>query len=286
MKIKDFQGKIVYIVGGSSGIGLAASRILAAKGAHILIFSRSKDKLESAVAEARNAALSKEQKIEYRQLDASQNAAVKQVMAEAVESFGVPQVLLNFAGKSRPNYFEKITFEHFDDIIKTNLYNIWNTVSALIPYMKKEGGYIVNTSSSAVLFTLFGFTDYMASKAGIIAFSEVLRMEMKPEGVAVSVLLPSDTETPGFAAENLTKPYETKVQSEWGTIKSPEYVVQSMLKGMRKQRFLIIANPMERIFYVAKRFFPRLVTAVLDGDIKKARKQMRDGHMEEKLLKK
>jgi 3-dehydrosphinganine reductase len=280
MKIKDFQGKIVYIVGGSSGIGLAGAKILAAKGAHILIISRSKDKLESAVAEAQSAAQNKEQKIEYRQLDASQNAEVKQVMAEAVESFGVPHVLLNFAGKSRPNYFEKITFEQFDDIIKTNLYNIWNTISALIPYMKKEGGYIVNTSSSAVLFTLFGFTDYMASKAGIIAFSEVLRMEMKPEGVSVSVLLPSDTETPGLEAENLTKPYETKVQSEWGTVKSPEYVIQALLKGMRKERFLIIPNLMERIFYVVKRFFPGLVMAVLDGDIKKAQKKMREGKAE------
>lgn len=280
MKIKDFQGKIVYIVGGSSGIGLAASKILAAKGAHVLIFSRSKEKLESAVADARNAALNKEQKIEYRQVDASQNGEVKQVMAEAVESFGVPHVLLNFAGKSRPNYFEKITFEQFDDIIKTNLYNIWNTVSALIPYMKKEGGYIVNTSSSAVLFTLFGFTDYMASKAGIIALSEVLRMEMKPEGVSVSVLLPSDTETPGFEAENLTKPYETKVQSEWGTVKSPEYVIQALLKGMRKGRFLIIPNLMERIFYVVKRFFPGLVMTILDGDIKKAQKKIREGKAE------
>lgn len=278
MKIKDVLGKTAYVVGGSSGIGLAVSKLFAEKGANVLILSRNSERLKTSVAEIRDVTSSESQKIEFRRLDASRNDETLEVMKEAVSSFGVPQILVNCVGKAHPGYFEKISFSQFEDIIKTNLYSVWNTVSAIVPFMKKAGGgYIVNTSSFEAFFPLFGYTDYTASKAGVIGFSEVLRMELKPDGISVSVLLPSDTETPGFEVENSTKPYETQVLSEWGTIKPPDHVARMLWKGMRKGQFFIIPNFAERIFYVAKRLFPWLVAPVLDGDVKKARRKMEKG---------
>ena len=274
MKIKDFTGKTVYVVGGSSGIGLSAAKLLANEGADIVIFSRSREKFESAAGEITSAGNGENQKVEYRSLDVTDNGEVVRVINEAVEQLGPPDVLLNCAGKSHPEYFEKISYEQFDDIIKTNLYGMWNTVSACVPHMKGRGGYIVNTSSSLMILPFIGFTDYSASKMGIIGFSEALRNELKPDGIGVSVLMPSDTDTPGFENENKTKPFETEVLSKWGTLKSPEFVAKAMIRGIRKGRFIIIPLFMERVAKLFKAIIPGFFWAVIDGNLKSARKKM------------
>ena len=275
MKIKDFNKKTVYVVGGSSGIGLSAAKLLAEEGADIVIFSRSREKLETAVGEISAAGNRGDQRIEYRSLDITNNKEVVRVVNEVVKQFGPPDILLNCAGKAHPEYFEKISYEQFDDIMKTNLYGVWNTVSACVPHMKKKGGYIVNTSSSLMIAPIIGYTDYSASKTGIIGFSDALRNELKPDGIGVSVLLPSDTDTPGFKTENETKPYETKILSEWGTLKSPEFVAKTLIRGIRKGRFLIIPIFIERVVFRLKEIVPGLLRAIFDGNLKTARKKMR-----------
>ena len=98
--------------------------------------------------------------------------------------------------------------------MKINLYGARNAIAALLPHMRNQGGHIVNVSSIAGLIGVFGYTDYCASKFGLIGFSEALRSELDSQGIMVSVLCPPDTDTPGLAEENLTKPPETLAVSE------------------------------------------------------------------------
>jgi short-subunit dehydrogenase len=274
MKIKDFQGRTVYITGGSSGIGLGIAKALSSRGAHIVIFARDRNRLETALREVSGSRASDSQRFACQPLDVSQYADVKRVMEAVVKTNGVPDLLINCAGRSMPNYFEDIAFEQFDEIMKVNLYGTWNTCSVLVPFMKRQqAGQIVNVSSVAGLMPIFGFTDYSASKSAVIALSRALKSELKPHGIGVSVLLPTDTDTPGYHEENKTKPIETKVISGWSKVVEPHIIARGLLKGLKKGRFIIIPTVLDRFFCFVDRLFPRFVDFMTDMDVRKARKK-------------
>ena len=274
--VKDFSGKIVFITGGSSGIGLATAGRLAALGADILIFGRTGGRLEEALQEIEKQRCTKSQRFSSMQLDVGDSEDVKKVMAAAVDEAGPPDLLLNCAGRAYPNYFEKIDYGQFDATMKTNLYGIWNTTAALVPVMKKRGGHIVNVSSMAGFIGIFGYTAYCASKFGVIGFSEVLRSELKSHGIRVSVLCPPDTDTPGFAAENVTKPEETREASKGAKLMSPDEVARQLIAGIKKNKFMIIPGFEGKMTWLLKRFLPSLVDAVLNSQIGKVQRKMKE----------
>ena len=80
-------------------------------------------------------------------MDVSKNHEVDIVIKSAVRDFGIPDILINCAGRAYPRYFEDISYAQFDETMKINLYGVWNTTKALLPFMKKNGGHIVNVSS-------------------------------------------------------------------------------------------------------------------------------------------
>ncbi len=272
MKNRGFEGKTVYITGGSSGIGLSTAVLLARDGADVVIFARGRERLDQALEDIEAARKSGEQRFAIHQLDVTDHQAVTRVMEEAVEAFGPPDILINSVGRAYPEYFENIGYEQFDESMKTHAYAAWNTVSALLPHLKQRHGHIVNVTSVLGFIGVFGYTDYCASKFAVIGFSEALRSEMKPHGVKVSVVCPPDTDTPGFATENLTKPPETVAVSEGGGLMQPDEVAVALLKGMRKGRFFISPGSAGMLYYL-KRFCPWLLDLVMDRQIAKVRRR-------------
>lgn len=275
--IKDFKGKTLYITGGSSGIGLATSKQLAALGAEIILFARARERLDAAAVEIKKKRLREGQKVCPVQVDVGDHENVRRVMAEAVQEFGAPDLLVNCAGRAYPHYFEEIGYEQFDRTMKTNIYGMWNTTSALVPAMKKKGGHIVNVSSMAGFIGIFGYTAYCASKFGVIGFSEALRSELENYGIGVSVLCPPDTDTPGFAAENVTKPEETKEASKGAKLMSPDEVARQLIAGIKKGEKMIIPGFDGKLTWRLKRFLPALVDAVLNSQIKKVQQGLKTG---------
>jgi short-subunit dehydrogenase len=268
-EMRTFEGQNVYITGGSSGIGLSAAKLLAGSGANVLIFARTEEGLEQALQEIGVQRRSDKQRLSSMQLDVSEHRQVDRVMSLAVESFGIPDLLINAAGMAHPRHFEDIPYEQFDGIMKTNFYGVWNTVKALVPHMKKRGGHVVNIASMAGFLGVFGYADYAASKFAMIGFSEAVRSELKGYGIRVSVLCPPDTDTPGFELENRTKPEETKAIS--GTVKlmDPDDVARALLRGIQKGSFMIFANAEGRLVYLLKRLFPSILDWIIDRNIKK-----------------
>ena len=273
--MKAFEGQNVYVTGGSSGIGLSAARLLAGSGANVLIFARTEERLEQALQEIEGRRTSEDQRLSSMQLDVSEHEQVDRVMARAAEAFGVPDLLINAAGRARPRHFEDIPYEQFDEIMKTNFYGVWNTVKALVPHMKKKGGHIVNIASMAGFIGVFGYADYAASKFAMIGFSETIRSELKRYGIRVSVLCPPDTDTPGFEMENRTKPAETKAVSGTAKLMDPDDVAWALLKGVRKGRFMILANAEGTLIYLVKRYVPFLLDRIMDRAVRKAQAQPR-----------
>ncbi len=270
--MKPFKEKIVYIVGGSSGIGLATAERFAHMGAHLVIFARDLDRLSQAALQISGQRRSDHQRVDWMQLDVSIAADVDNVMAVAVKRFGVPDILINSAGRNYPHRFIDTSYSQMDETMKINFYGIWNTTSALVPQMKAKGGHIVNVSSIAGFVGVYGFTDYCASKFAIIGFSEALRSELKPMGIKVSVLCPPDTDTPGFDIENLTKPDETKAISAKAKLLKPEAVVDALIKDLQKDKPIIIPGFDGKFTFWAKRFFPSFVEFIMDRTVRKIQK--------------
>lgn len=274
--MKDFENKVCYITGGSTGIGLSAARLLAGAGAHVIIFARTRSKLESALKAISSRSITPKQRFAWRQLDVAEKAMVDAVMAEAIKTFGVPDLLINCAGRALPRYFEDITFEQFDETMHTNLYGIWNTISAVVPSMKAKGGCtIVNVSSLAGFMGVFGYTDYCASKFGVIGLSEALRQELRRFQITVAVLCPPDTDTPGLANENLSKPQETKAISGGARIMQPDEVALEMIRGIGLNKFMIIPGMDGKFVYFMKRHFPLAVDFIMESLIHKVQKKGR-----------
>jgi 3-dehydrosphinganine reductase len=277
MKIKDFDGKYVFLTGGSEGIGLALAESFAREGANVVLFSRSEEKLKAAAAALEKAKKNPSQKIGWYKLDVSNEAAVKKTLAEAVREYGVPDVFCNNAGKALPNYFEQIPSSQMEEIMRVNFFSQWYTLSAILPQMKAKGGYVVNTSSMSGFMGLFGYADYTASKFAIIGLTEVLRSEYLKHNISFSVLCPSDIDTPGFKEENKHKPPETMAASGNAKLMQPAAVAKACLKGMRKGKFVIIPGATPKVGYFIKRHWPGLLTSMFDSDVKKAQKKMAKG---------
>ena len=265
--MKAFKGKIVYITGGSSGIGRAAAGLFAREGAHVVIFARNADRLQEAHAEVETKRLREGQRFAWYAVDITDEPAVMETMEQAVKDFGAPDLLVNSAGRAIPKYFEEITAEQFEETMKINVYGIRHTLAALLPHMWAKGGAVVNVSSVAGLIGVFGYTDYSASKFAVIGFSEALRSELKPLGIRVSVLCPPDTDTPGLEAENRTKPPETHAISKNAKMMQPEDVARAMMKGIRSNTFLIVPGFDSKLSVLAKRLLPGLVERIMDRAI-------------------
>ena len=274
MTATDFDGSVVYVVGGSSGIGLAIAKQVAALGAHLTIFARRTDVLERAVAEIETARARPTQRAAYRALDVADHRQVAEIMPAVLAEHGVPSVLINCAGRAYPRRFEDISHAQFDETLRVNLGGSWNTTHAVLPAMKANGrGYIVNVASLAGLIGAFGYTDYCASKFALIGLSEALRSEVKRHGITVSVLCPPDTDTPGFVTENQTKPAETRAVLAHTTVMSADAVAQALLRGMRRRDFLIVPGIESQFAALMKRLFPSVVTWVMDRTIAQAARQ-------------
>ncbi len=270
--MKKIAGKIAYITGGSSGIGLATARLLVRAGAHVLILARTPERLENAARELEAIRGSEDQRIAWMQLDVSDREEVDRVTARAVEAFGAPDLLVNNAGWAEPRPFEEIPYEQFDSIMKINFYGAWHMISALLPHMKRRGGgHIVNVSSIAGFLGVYGYADYCASKFAMVGLSETLRCELKPYGIGISVLYPPDTDTPGFEMESRNKPAETRAISGTAKLLQPEQVARALLEGVRKNRFNILVNTEGRLIHLTKRLFPWMLEWFMDRKIRKVR---------------
>lgn len=266
--LREFDQKTAYIIGGSSGIGLCTAKLLAGKGAHVVIFARGLERLERATAEIQKESPG-DRIIACKVMDVSFPDEVEIILSRSVAEYGAPDLLVNCAGRAIPRRFEEVSYAQFDETMKLNIYGIRHAVSALLPYMKERGGAIVNVSSVAGLIGVFGYTDYCASKFAVIGFSEALRSELKPYGLTVSVLCPPDTDTPALEAENATKPEETKAISGNAGIMQPEDVARALIDGVRRGRFLIIPGFESKSTWLAKRLVPGLVNWIMDRTIRK-----------------
>lgn len=223
----SLRGKHVVVTGGSSGIGKAVALEALQAGAKVTLMARKVPTLEAAKAELLKSSGSTDAKVFVKAIDVGSGlAAVEAAFAAAVQSAGQEvDVLVNCAGNSIPGTFEELDPAAFESMMRVNYFGSIYPTRAVVPSMKARGsGRIVFVSSQAGQVGVFGFSAYSPSKFALVGLAQVLRMELQPYGIGVSVAYPPDTDTPGFIEENTHKPEETRLISETAGLFKPEVV--------------------------------------------------------------
>jgi 3-dehydrosphinganine reductase len=254
MTMKSFDGKLIYITGGSSGIGLEMGKIFAARGANLLLLARNEQKLQQAQQAMEGLRRSEAQKIGVMSVDVADLADVVKKMDIALETYGPPDILINSAGINKyADHFENITPAMFDEVMKINLYGPHNMTHTLLPFMKPRKGHVVILSSAAGLFGMFGYTAYGTSKAALLGLSDSLRYELKPMGMKLTVVCPPEVDTPMNLDEAKTLPREGRAVKGLGGFLTPEYAAKVIVKAIAKEQYLFIPGASTRFLYLLHR---------------------------------
>lgn len=267
-----FDGQTVYMTGGSSGIGLAIAKVMAAQGAHLVLIARRPDKLQAAQSALERLRGRRAQRIATVPLDVADHGAVERTMAQAIASFGAPDILVNSAGTLKhANHFRHITYDQFDEVIRVNLYGVRNVTHALLDALQAQRGHIVILSSFAGLSGMFGYTAYGASKAALVGFAESLRYEVKPMGISVSLVCPAEVATPMLDDEVHTLPAEGRAMKNLPGRLDPDRVAHAVVDAIRKRRFWVMPGIRAPFMFLLHRLSNgRITRAVADAVVRRA----------------
>lgn len=258
-QLKPINQQVVAIVGASSGIGRETAIRFAKRGAKVVVAARSESGLASLVEEIR--ALGGD--ATYIVADVSDFQQVKAIADKTVEVYGRLDTWVHAAATGVLAPFEKITPEEFKRVIDVNLTGQAYGAMAALPHLKREGrGALIHISSVEARRAIPLQSPYSASKHGVEGFLEALRVELKHEGLPISVtnILPSVINTP----------YYNKVRTKLGVKPTgvppyyqPSLVADAILYTAEHPTRDFIVGDVGKIVDLLQRLSPELVDGLL-----------------------
>ncbi|HEX5614283.1 MAG TPA: SDR family oxidoreductase [Acidimicrobiia bacterium] len=235
------SGAHVVVTGGSEGIGLAAARACAARGARVSLLARRVDRLAAAARELGG-------DVHTESVDVTDADAVARAVDACVAHHGPCDVLVTSAGLAEPGYFAELDLDVFRRQMDVNYFGTLHAVRAVVPAMvARRAGHVVLVSSDVGFMGVFGYSAYAPTKFAVKGLGECLRAELAPAGVHVSIVYPPDTETPGFARENEAKPEETARISASISPVPASRVGEAIARGVERNRLTITCDPQSAV---------------------------------------
>ncbi|WBB62034.1 SDR family NAD(P)-dependent oxidoreductase [Streptomyces sp. WMMC500] len=190
-----FQGKVVVVTGGGSGIGAAASYRFGAEGATVVLAGRTQAKLDAVLAEAPRGA-----KLIGRLVDVSDEWGITKLIEEVAHEHGRLDTLVNNAAVLCPGTVEQVGTDAWRHTMSTNVDGVFFASRAALPHLRAVGGSIVNVGSTSGLGADWGIAAYDTSKAAVVNLTNAMALDHGGEGVRVNAV------HPGFTATAMTAP--------------------------------------------------------------------------------
>ncbi|MBI2934932.1 MAG: SDR family oxidoreductase, partial [Chloroflexi bacterium] len=244
-----FNGRVVLITGGSSGIGLETARVLSRHGAHVWLMARNKDRMESALDQVRRACCNPDQHCGSVVADVADYDQAQRAVACVTEECGSPEILINSAGVVHPGLFHDTEIDIARRLMEVNYLGTVHMTRACLSSMIARGqGHIVNISSVYGFIGGYGYAAYCASKFAIRGFTDALRAELRPLGIAVSIVFPQNTRTPQLDYEDKLKPDVVRALDTTRVMNVDE-VARAIVNGIRRRRYIIIPGSEGRLLF-------------------------------------
>jgi len=248
--------KVALITGASAGLGVEFARQLSKRGHRLVLAARRKDRLDALARELGNA--------RAVAIDLSKANATAKLMADLEAAGEQVEILVNNAGFGLIGRFAELDSKRERQMIDLNVGALTDLCRAVAPGMiKRKSGAILNVASTAAFQPGPKMAVYFATKAFVLSFTEALHEELMPHGVKVTCLCPGPTRTEfgevaGFGGNGAFD----KVAMEAGE------VVEAGLKGMDRNRAVIVPGLVNKIGAISTRFAPRSVVRKIAGAIK------------------
>jgi 3-oxoacyl-[acyl-carrier protein] reductase len=194
--LNSIEGRSVIVTGASKGIGKGIARVLAAKGARVLVVARNIGPAEATANEIRAAG----GKASALAADVSSWPDAQRIAAEATAQFGGIDILCANAGIFPAAKLHELTPEAWDEVLGTNLKGTFLTIKACLPAMKarRKGRIVVTSSITGPVTGYPGWTHYGASKAGQLGFMHTAAIELAPYNITINAVMPGNIKTEGL----------------------------------------------------------------------------------------
>jgi NAD(P)-dependent dehydrogenase (short-subunit alcohol dehydrogenase family) len=251
--VRDVEGKVAFVTGGGSGVGLGMAKAFVAAGMRVAIADIRADHLEAALAEL-------DGDVHAIQLDVTDREAFARAADETERVHGNVHVLCNNAGINLFNDLAEATYQDWDWVLGVNLGGVVNGVVTFVPRIKAhgEGGHVVNTASMAAFVAGPGAGIYTTAKFAVHGLSDALRWSLLPHGIGVSMVCPGLVKSKIYESD-LLRPAElstdvTPADDEFMRIlpglheagMSGDEIGEKVLRAIERNDFYVFTHPEHR----------------------------------------
>ena len=287
--MKDVEGKVAFVTGGNSGIGLGIARAFLDAGMKVAITYRTKANLDEAMKSLEKYG----DRVQAVSVDVTDRAALDTAADEVVKRFGKVHAVVANAGVAPFGGISKASYDDWDWGIGVNLNGVFNTIHTFLPRIQShgEGGAVIATSSLAGLLGHGGAGVYTASKFGVVGLMEALRFELADSNIAVSVFCPgivtsnigtSGRNRPAAKAGATSNPTPPRPPAGMRPPQGPSPAMdpleagQRVLKGMRNNDLYVLTTPDFEVDFKAR---GEAILASLPTDVTPTDQRVAVGHM-------
>lgn len=260
--MQDVAGKVAFVTGAASGMGLAMARSFAAAGMKVVLA----DVEEEALEQARASFGPTNADVIAIRVDVTDRDAMAAAADRTEEAFGKVHVLVNNAGVAVGGSIADMAYTDWDWVVGVNLDGVVNGVQTFLPRILAhgEGGHIVTTASLAGLLPFAGLGVYNTTKYAVVGMSEALRADLAAQDIGVSVLCPglvntnifdsgrnrpaelqseTDTATIGLEDDADDEEQQLRIEAARAAALDPDVVGDMVLHGIQENEAYIFTHP-------------------------------------------
>lgn len=270
--MRNIEGKLAFVTGAGSGIGLATARALAAEGVVVAVT----DVLADTAEQAAEGIKSDGGQARAFPLDVSNPEMTVEVAGEVRSAMGIPAILVNNAGIAVGGNFLDTSQENWERVVSVNLMGVAHCSRSFLPLMVAagQGGHVVNVASMLGYTAARGVSAYCATKYGVVGLSECLRAELRCHGIGVSVICPGVVRT-NIISSGILESNEYDVEAKRKEIEAyyekknypPERVAKAIVKAIRRNRAMVPVTPEAWLSYYLKRLSPSLSRLIAQREL-------------------
>jgi NAD(P)-dependent dehydrogenase (short-subunit alcohol dehydrogenase family) len=280
--MREVEGKVAFITGGGSGVGLGMAKAFLGAGMQVAIADIRADHLEEATAQLGG-------DVRAVQLDVTDRDAFSRAADETERALGSVHVLCNNAGINLFNDIAEATYQDWDWVLGVNLGGVVNGVVTFVPRIKAhgEGGHVVNTASMAAFIAGPGAGIYTTAKFAVHGLSDALRWSLLPHGIGVSMVCPGLVKSKIYESDKI-RPAElstdtTPADEEFMRIlpglhdagMDPDEIGEKVLRAIRENQFYVFTHADHRDELRA--IFDETIAAFPDEPVPPDRLAVEDG---------